>query len=318
MGAVHSFRNAFCWDPQQTVHKGGKNHKQGLKSALRTNHRRLCHKRRVATPSKRITFAGAVSVTEFARRLDGGGTIPGDGSKVTLGLGKPLKRTTVTLPGDRHKGGKPIEERAWLPTEQRIRLLRAAMGDARYFKAWVQHRKDWHQICNSRREENTHFQDRAYMPSSLAEAKQRAKALAKETSCWRPRQVKLLQRVPGDRVQRRHRAPAKAGVKKTGASGLRSGVAKRAKKVAAPKPAVRSGGKSPLDGKPLPSKPAASSTSPAEMAASPSAAADALLLAVGAVICHRCSRPIAAADVASRCTCLQSSSCPPETAAVAL
>jgi len=122
----------------------------------------------------RVVFRSTVSVTEFARLLDGGGTVPGDGTRVTLGLGSPVRRRTAPLAAPRGFRRRPIEETAYVPCRERVRMLRKSMGDARYFGAWARHRWEVARILRSRKESAGDEKDITAMPSSLTEARERA------------------------------------------------------------------------------------------------------------------------------------------------
>jgi len=269
-------------------------------SALRTSRRRtLCKKR--ATTHKRISFSPVVKVTEFTRCLDGGGTIPGDGSKVTLGLGKPHRQLTVPLAPGQGKGSTPIEERAWLPTYQRVRLLRAAMGDAKYFNTWQRHRRDWHYICKSRQESNADRQDQLLMPTSYAEACKRAKALARETSRWQRRRIVVVQRNGRKRRKaiflRRHSHTANMKGKSMHSTCKARCKSKDKSRKAAFATELNKLGKAGQG--PLLSR---SATAPEREQFGAKCPADIAALGVG---CHFCSRPIASGPPELRCTCLR-------------
>jgi len=266
-------------------------------SALRTSRRRTLCKKRPATVQKHISFSPVVSVTEFTRCLDGGGTIPGDGSKVTLGLGKPHRRLTVPLAPCQDNGAVPIEERAWLPTPQRVRLLRAAMGDAKYFHSWRRHRRDWHHICKSRQQSNADAQDQLLMPTSYTEACKRARALSRETSRWHRRRLPAVRSAQTQRnvvVQRRRSSGATAERKCAHSRGKSKDHCGKAALKAVPQRSVKLKQRPPLysptpDGKQLGAK------SRGEIRS----------LATG-IDCHFCSRPIGFGAPELRCTCLKS------------
>jgi len=121
-----------------------------------------------------VVFRGTVSVTEFARLLDGGGTVPGDGTRVTLGLGSPVRRRTAPLAAPRGFRRRPIEETAYVPCRERVRMLRKSMGDAGFFGAWARQRWEVARVLRSRRESAGDEKDHSMMPSSLEEARERA------------------------------------------------------------------------------------------------------------------------------------------------
>lgn len=137
----------------------------------------FCERR--SRPQTLVTFTPSVRVTEFSRELDGGGTVPFDGTLLSLGLGKALRVKASPL-AQSSPYEKPIEERAWVPLRQRIRLLRKAMGDARYFRSWVRCRREVTRIKKSRACSNNNNDDRELMPTSFEEARSRALALSHE------------------------------------------------------------------------------------------------------------------------------------------
>jgi len=170
----------------------------------------------------RVTWRRTVQVAEFARTLDGGGTVPGDGSKVTLGLGRQLRVSAAPLVARRPAGEAPIEERAWVPSCERVRLLRASMGDARYTAAWLRHREEVVRMARTRKQSNEEDpKDRLLMPTSFKEARQRAEALGRfaseggSSSCdLKPQKIlppTLLKKVPYSSLfTRRSKAPRAA------------------------------------------------------------------------------------------------------------
>jgi len=131
---------------------------------------------------RRVTFRRTANLLEFSRTLDGGGTIPGDGTVLTLGLGKLLRTRRAPLLNRKSSDlRRPIEERAWVSPARRAKLLRASMGDSRFFAAWVRgYRREAVQIRASRKECNSHDKDRLLMPVSFEDARERALELSKE------------------------------------------------------------------------------------------------------------------------------------------
>jgi len=127
-----------------------------------------------------IEFHNNVTVTEFSRKLDGGGTIPGDGTITTLGLGKPVAVTQLPLAAQPPRGRAPMEERNWLPASKRVQVLRKAMGDNRFFAAWQRHRSATRKEIRNRVESNKVPVDVVYMPTSLVMAQARAAKVAAE------------------------------------------------------------------------------------------------------------------------------------------
>jgi hypothetical protein len=126
-----------------------------------------------------VKFKEVVNVTEFSRRL-GGDVVPGDGTIVTMSLGKPVARTTIPLAAEPSPGRPSIEERAWVPCHERVKLLKKAMGAKRYFASWHRHRYLIQQIRASRKRTNADKVDFQYMPTSLREAQERAKKISSE------------------------------------------------------------------------------------------------------------------------------------------
>lgn len=173
----------------------------------------------------RVTWRRTVQVAEFARTLDGGGTVPGDGSKVTLGLGRQLRVSAAPLVARRPAGEAPIEERAWVPSCERVRLLRASMGDARYTAAWLRHREEVVRTARTRKQSNEEDpKDRLLMPTTFKEARQRAEALGRlaseggSSSCdLKPQKIlppTPLKKVPYSSLfTRRNKAPRAASGK---------------------------------------------------------------------------------------------------------
>lgn len=142
---------------------------------------------RRATEPHHIKFQPAVQVVEFSRRLDGGCTMPGDGTTVTLGLGKAIAARTQPLAPQPDRDRVPTEDRydrMWLPAPQRVRVLRKAMGDNCFYGAWQHHKKLTRSIVRERREtcQDLHTREYAYMPRSLAEAQDRAARIAIEAT----------------------------------------------------------------------------------------------------------------------------------------
>jgi len=154
--------------------------------------RRPAHTGRGLAPCKRwqvcprrrprlVSFKATITVQEYARLLDGGGTVPADGSSVTLGLGRPTAKRSAPLGRDRPRGLRPIEERAWVPSIRRVHILRKAMGDAEFFGLWARRRWEVARIRRSRKRCNSDDTDKLFMPESLEEAEDRAAALHKDT-----------------------------------------------------------------------------------------------------------------------------------------
>lgn len=127
-----------------------------------------------------VSFKSTVSVREYRRLLDGGGTVPGDGSSVTLGLGRLVAKSIAPLLHDRPPSQRPIEERSWMPSSKRVRMLRQSMGDNVFFGLWARRRWEVARIKRSRKRCNSDDTDCAMMPESSGEAEGRAAALHEE------------------------------------------------------------------------------------------------------------------------------------------
>lgn len=120
-----------------------------------------------------MKFHHRLVVYEYTRQLCGGQGVPGDGSLVSLGLGKQARQITAALPEDKPKKG-PVEETAWVPSNDRVTLLKASMGAAAYIKAISRHTHDIAAIHERRQSTNSDEKDRALMPRSMDDARQRA------------------------------------------------------------------------------------------------------------------------------------------------
>lgn len=127
---------------------------------------------------RRIEFRETVEAIEFSRRLDGGDTVPGDHTIVCLGLGEVVNTKEIPLAETPPKGRPRIEDRAWVPSSERVKLLRKAMGDNRFFVHWQKHRRLTRKVITGRKETNKDSVDFEFMPSSLREAQDRAATVA--------------------------------------------------------------------------------------------------------------------------------------------
>lgn len=137
---------------------------------------------RLGGGGERISFNRRVEVAEYTRCVNRD-TIPGDGSYVTMGLGRLHRRTSMALaPGTPPLGKLPVEEAAWLTSAERVRALRKCMGDKRFFGAWVHVRRSTIRTCNGRLESRADRTDQAPMPCTLEEAQMRAQCLASEVA----------------------------------------------------------------------------------------------------------------------------------------
>jgi len=106
--------------------------------------------------------------------------VPGDGSSVTLGLGRLVAKSSAPLLHDRPPSQRPIEERSWVPSGMRVHMLRKAMGDKVFFGLWAKRRWEVARIKRSRKRCNHDGADCCLMPESLEEAEGRAAALREE------------------------------------------------------------------------------------------------------------------------------------------
>merc|ERR1712151_45303 len=82
---------------------------------------------------------------------------------MSLGLGQKRRSLLVPLARAPGSGKKPIEESAWVPGSKRERLLRKAMGNAKYMKAWLRHRREVTQTLRSRKESRADEKDKFFM-----------------------------------------------------------------------------------------------------------------------------------------------------------
>lgn len=129
-----------------------------------------------------MTWLGAVRVTEYSRVLGGGCGVPADGTIVSLGLGKPLRRALERLAGDRDAGRAPIEETRWMPEVQRMKVLRKAMGEAGFYRALRPFRHETRRLLAAREVSKRDEKDKLFMPESFAEARSRARLVQEEAA----------------------------------------------------------------------------------------------------------------------------------------
>jgi|Transcript_25443 hypothetical protein len=125
-----------------------------------------------------VKFKSTVKCIEFSPRLDNE-TVPGDNTIVCLGLGKVVAKREIPYAQQPRKRPR-VEERAYIPERDRIKLLRNSMGDKCFFVHWQQHRRATRKVITERKDTNNSLVDRAYMPESLREAQDRAARNAKE------------------------------------------------------------------------------------------------------------------------------------------
>jgi len=152
-----------------------------------------------------VSFQDTVRATSFARTL-GNGTVPGDGTLVTLGLGKPLRQVLQPLAGLRKPGDRRIEESAWLPSQERVRLLRSSMGDAKFFAAWRLHRQETYRVRAMREESAHNGQDHFFMPTSWEEARARALQFSQEAFQFSQEAAAPVSKVSHPKIEARERA----------------------------------------------------------------------------------------------------------------
>lgn len=130
----------------------------------------------------KISFVRRVEVAEYTRCLNQE-TVPGDGTLVTMGLGRLHRRTSAALaPGTPAPDKPPVEESAWLTSAERVKVLRKSMGDKHFFGAWVHARRSTMRISAERLRSRADGADQAPMPGSLDEARIRAQCLAFEAA----------------------------------------------------------------------------------------------------------------------------------------
>lgn len=129
-----------------------------------------------------MTWRKTVRVTEYSRVLGGGCGVPADGTMISLGLGKPLRRALEQLAGDREAGKKPIEETRWVPQAQRVKILRTAMGEAFFYRALRPFRHEIRRLLSDRDVSKRDDKDKLFMPESFAEARSRARQVQEEAA----------------------------------------------------------------------------------------------------------------------------------------
>eukprot|EP00929_Paragymnodinium_shiwhaense_P099552 TRINITY_DN61257_c0_g1_i1.p1 TRINITY_DN61257_c0_g1~~TRINITY_DN61257_c0_g1_i1.p1 ORF type:complete len:286 (-),score=19.05 TRINITY_DN61257_c0_g1_i1:579-1382(-) len=143
---------------------------------------------------RRLWYRKTVVVHECSRALDGGDTCP-TGSILSLGLGPKVGVSVQPLATPR----RTDLETLYRSDQERRKLLRQQMGDARFFRRWLSHKRATRVLQRERSDVMEEAQrglareppdTQFYMPVSQREALARAEALAREvaasrTSCTR-------------------------------------------------------------------------------------------------------------------------------------
>lgn len=129
-------------------------------------------------PGKRVTFRASVEVTEYSKTF-GHDRVPGDGSYLSVGLGKAT--WSGLLPLAPHHHGKRPDTLSYLPEEKRAGMLRASMGHDRFNEAVACHRRETAEVIRLRKEALEDSKDPPdLMPVSYQEARERALKVAAE------------------------------------------------------------------------------------------------------------------------------------------
>jgi len=165
--------------------------KRTAKPATRnSNHSRgfslfWCRRRLPAVPAlcsrrhgKRVTFRASVEVTEYSKAI-GHDSVPGDGTDLAVGLGRPTWNGLAHLSFARR--AKRVDECAYLTIEQRAQQLKESMGHTRYQKAVTRHCRETAQVMQWRKEAVEDSKEPPQlMPTSYREARDRALKVAAE------------------------------------------------------------------------------------------------------------------------------------------
>lgn len=144
--------------------------------------RRRRHFRALSCGARAVTWQRDVRVQVYSRLLGGGCGVPADGTIVSLGLGTPSRRVFERLAGDRQADKRPIEETRWVTEPQRMKLLRGAMGEARFFRAMRPFRHETRQLLAAREASKRDEKDQLFMPRSFDEARERARVVQEEAA----------------------------------------------------------------------------------------------------------------------------------------
>lgn len=265
---------AFCASP--AVRKKGGILKRKAAEGPRICRRAACP-RRLRRSGPRVAFSPKVRLEVYSRVLDGGDTVPGDGCMVSLGLGRRLRSLLAPLAGPPAAGRPGVEENAYVTGTRRERLLRHSMGEVRYLKAWLRHRREVQQTLRSRREANQDGKDQQFMLSP-PEAQAAARQLREEA-------LAISAEVRAATAAAAAASPRKPKCKVTFVDTEKSSKFHIISKAAVVKPERRT--RSPTPGRGRRTHPRIVDT------ADPSIPA-----------CHRCSRHIATGPLEKRCSCL--------------
>eukprot|EP00928_Gymnodinium_smaydae_P045346 TRINITY_DN30240_c0_g1_i1.p1 TRINITY_DN30240_c0_g1~~TRINITY_DN30240_c0_g1_i1.p1 ORF type:complete len:397 (-),score=91.49 TRINITY_DN30240_c0_g1_i1:88-1278(-) len=256
---------------------------------------------------KRVLFNEQVRTIVFERELGGGASVPGDGTIATLGLGRMLRGSLERLAPPARRGApprRPVEETAWVPAPERIRLLRRAMGDVSFFRTWVAERREVLKFRHAREDSNANDQGDVFLlPTSFAEARERAEHFAREA------QLTLGASGSSAAAGLQGLPAAEDALKGTAQSKLWLCADTKEKPEALPlAPGVRGrkqrrsyGG----EAEPRSKKLRRSSRGAASASPSPSAGRGRRGSFGSGTACHHCQRPIAVGPPGSRCICLE-------------
>lgn len=255
---------------------------------------------------QRVKFCKNVRVEEYARVLDGGCTVPGDGSKVSLGLGKKIRSSTARLASAPPPGQQPVEERTWVPEQDRVRMLIKSQGLQEYLKTWLRHRREVIQATRLRQEAKEDPVDKVFMPGP-GEAHERALELSAEVRTYKEEVAQAVRESKKLSPKVSFSVDLKAKKKE----------AKFAPGFATP-PKAKRAADSKLGNKRWRSpSPAPRRVRPRLDAAGSSAEEE----VVGGMCCHRCGLRISIGPMERRCSCLSQQSslaAPPPSLSVAL
>jgi len=148
----------------------------------------LCGRR--CRPGKQVSWNASVRVVEFKRTLGDQNAVPQDGSAIPLALGRRVRTSVARLASHKQGDREHFEDRCYVPARRRCRLIRKDMGSKRFAGAWVQCKREVRMTLRSRRvaKQDPQTQCFKFMPTSQAEARRRALALARELRLSKARQ----------------------------------------------------------------------------------------------------------------------------------